>query len=78
MVAAPAGTRKPVLATVVGIGSPVLVFALYALLGNPGALNPEPTAGAAGEHALGQRQIEAITARLAERLRGNGTTAMPG
>jgi cytochrome c-type biogenesis protein CcmH len=54
-------------ATAVGIIVPVAAVALYALLGTPGALNPE--SGAGPQQTVTSEQVEAMVAKLAERMK---------
>jgi cytochrome c-type biogenesis protein CcmH len=63
------GGRKPALA--VGAAVPLLAIALYAGLGNPGALDPARRKGddAAQSHPLSAEQIRAMVERLAQRLK---------
>lgn len=63
--------RKPALATLVGLGVPVLAIGFYVWLGNPESLRPAPAADAAGNHALNPQQIQNMAAKLAERLQSN-------
>ena len=66
--------RKLALAAVLGVGLPALVAGLYFVLGSPDAIKPQQEAGpgAAGSpHSLGPQQIQAMTAKLAERLQAN-------
>jgi cytochrome c-type biogenesis protein CcmH len=52
------------LAWAVGAGVPLLAAALYLLVGNPGALAPQPD-----PHAITVQQLEVMVERLAARLR---------
>jgi cytochrome c-type biogenesis protein CcmH len=52
------------LAWAVGAGVPLLAAALYLLVGNPGALAPQPD-----PHAITAQQLEVMVERLAARLR---------
>lgn len=74
----PAATHRrrgsgPWLAIAVGVGVPLLAIALYQRLGEPGALDPRvvagppPAASPAGDGVT--PEVEAMVARLAERLR---------
>lgn len=66
--------RKLALAAALGVGLPALVVGLYFLLGSPDAMKPQQAAGAGGAaspHSLGPQQIEAMAAKLAERLQVN-------
>ncbi|NJD35741.1 MAG: c-type cytochrome biogenesis protein CcmI [Betaproteobacteria bacterium] len=66
--------RKLALAAMLGVGLPALVVGLYFMLGSPDAIKPQQAAGAgdAGSpHSLGPQQIQAMTAKLAERLQNN-------
>ena len=62
--------RKLALAAVLGLAMPALVVGLYVKLGTPDSLKPQATTEA-GSHALTPQQIEAMTAKLAERLQNN-------
>ena len=62
--------RKLALAAVLGLAMPALVVGLYVKLGTPESLRPQ-AAAEAGSHALTPQQIEAMTAKLAERLQNN-------
>ena len=62
--------RKLALAAVLGLAMPALVVGLYWKLGTPESLRPQ-AAAEAGSHALTPQQIEAMTAKLAERLQNN-------
>jgi len=66
--------RKLTLAVVLGVGLPALVVGLYFMLGSPEAMKPQQAAdagGSAGAHSLGPQQIQAMAAKLAERLQAN-------
>jgi cytochrome c-type biogenesis protein CcmH len=66
--------RKLILAVILGIALPALVVGLYFMLGSPDAIKPQQDAGtgAAGSpHSLGPQQIQAMAAKLAERLQNN-------
>jgi cytochrome c-type biogenesis protein CcmH len=61
-------------AVAVGLVIPVLAVSLYGLLGTPKALDPatlvaQPSPGQAGQAAVSPAQIEAMVARLAEKLK---------
>lgn len=62
--------RKLVLAAVLGVAIPALVAGLYVKLGTPESLKPQ-AAAEPGSHALTPQQIQAMTAKLAERLQIN-------
>jgi len=69
--AAPA-RRSRAAAIAIGIALPLLSVALYLGLGNPQGLDPAKQAGTQGAaHALAPEQIEAMVARLAQRLESN-------
>jgi cytochrome c-type biogenesis protein CcmH len=59
--------RAGIAATVVGIAVPIAAIALYALLGNPQAMFPGP----GPDQAVGAEQIEAMVAKLAERMKSS-------
>lgn len=66
--------RKLTLAVVLGVGLPALVVGLYFMLGSPETMKPQQAAdagGSAGAHSLGPQQIQAMAAKLAERLQAN-------
>lgn len=63
--------RKRTLAAVIGIAVPALTLGLYATLGSPDALKPQPAVDAAGNHSLSPQQIQGMAAKLAERLQNN-------
>jgi cytochrome c-type biogenesis protein CcmH len=69
--------RKLALAAVLGVGLPALAVGLYFMLGSPETMKSQQAAGAAGAgeagspHSLGPQQIEAMAAKLAERLQAN-------
>ena len=66
--------RTLTLAIGLGVGLPALVVGLYFLLGSPEAMKPQQAAdagGSAGAHSLGPQQIQAMAAKLAERLQAN-------
>lgn len=72
----PAGNRRSTALTVgVSVAVPVLAISLYLVLGNPAGVEPQsPTAesqqaGAEQSHAVTQEQIEAMVARLADKLK---------
>ena len=71
--AAPPAARSKVAAIVVVFAVPLVAVSLYLLLGNPQGLNPIQAGAAAQEapHELSQGQIEAMVARLAQRLESN-------
>jgi cytochrome c-type biogenesis protein CcmH len=62
--------RKLALAAVLGVGLPVLVVGVYFMIGSPDAMKPQQ-APDAGSHSLGPQQIQAMAAKLAERLQAN-------
>jgi cytochrome c-type biogenesis protein CcmH len=62
--------RKLALAVVLGLAIPALVIGLYVKLGTPESLKPQ-AAAEPGSHALTPQQIQAMTAKLAERLQSN-------
>jgi cytochrome c-type biogenesis protein CcmH len=64
----PTISRSPRLAALIGVLIPVMALALYLVLGDPRALTGEVAPANSAEHALGREQIEAMVARLAERL----------
>jgi cytochrome c-type biogenesis protein CcmH len=73
---APAAGKRgpgPWLAVAVGVGVPLLAIALYQRLGEPGALDPRVVAGPPSAVSPGADgvtpDVEAMVARLAERLR---------
>lgn len=66
-----ATARKRVLAAIIGIAVPALAVGLYALLGTPDSLKPQPATDAAGNHSLSPQQIQGMAAKLAERLQNN-------
>lgn len=49
-------------------GIPVLAIALYWVLGNPQALNPESVAASGADHAVTAEQVERMVEKLAQRL----------
>lgn len=49
-------------------GIPVLAIALYWVLGNPQALNPESVAAAGADHTVTAEQVERMVEKLAQRL----------
>jgi cytochrome c-type biogenesis protein CcmH len=67
------GKKKNVLAVLLAVLVPVVVFSLYALLGTPDAITGKPVAKSSqeGEHALSAEQISAMVERLALRLQEN-------
>jgi cytochrome c-type biogenesis protein CcmH len=69
--AAPAAGRKLALAAVLGLGVPALAVGMYIWLGTPESLKPQQAATAPGNHALSPQQIQAMAAKLAERLQNN-------
>jgi cytochrome c-type biogenesis protein CcmH len=71
-VATPAGSgqdRKRALAAGLGAAIPILAAAMYLWLGSPESFKPQVADH--GSHALTPQQIQAMTARLAERLQSN-------
>ena len=64
-------TRKRTLAAAIGLALPALAVGLYFLLGTPGAMKPQQATDAEGNHALSPQQIQAMAAKLAERLQNN-------
>lgn len=70
-VVSPAGSRgrKTALAALLGVTIPALAGGMYFWLGEPASLKPQ--AVEPGSHALTPQQIQAMTARLAERLQSN-------
>jgi cytochrome c-type biogenesis protein CcmH len=62
--------RRLALAAALGLAMPALVVGLYLKLGTPDALKPQ-AAAEAGSHALTPQQIQAMAAKLAERLQAN-------
>lgn len=62
--------RRVALAAILGLAMPALVVGLYYKLGTPDALKPQ-AAAEAGSHALTPQQIQAMAAKLAERLQAN-------
>lgn len=67
------GGRKTMLAVALAVAFPVVVGALYWMLGTPDSVAPTATAtaGKEGEHALSPQQISAMVERLALRLQEN-------
>ncbi|MCM2307120.1 MAG: c-type cytochrome biogenesis protein CcmI [Sulfuritalea sp.] len=63
--------RKRTLAAAIGLALPALAVGLYFLLGTPDAMKPQQAADAEGNHALSPQQIQAMAAKLAERLQSN-------
>jgi len=72
-VAAPTDHRRTWLAAVTAAAVCGAAIGLYALLGTPAAFQPTAAAGHAGQnaHAVSPQQIEAMVAKLAERLQAN-------
>lgn len=66
-----ATARKRILAAIIGIAVPALAVGLYAMLGTPDSLKPQPATDAAGNHSLSPQQIQGMAAKLAERLQNN-------
>lgn len=66
-----ASARKRVLAAIIGIVVPAMTVGLYAVLGSPDSLKPQPATDAAGNHSLSPQQIQGMAAKLAERLQNN-------
>lgn len=67
-------TQKLALAVVLGIALPALAVGLYFMLGSPDAMKPQQAAGpadASSPHSLSPQQIQAMAAKLAERLQSN-------
>lgn len=71
--AAPADRRRTWLAVATAIAVCVGAVGLYATLGTPAAFQPAPTAAGGGQnaHAVSPQQIQAMVAKLAERLQDN-------
>ncbi|MBK9021959.1 MAG: c-type cytochrome biogenesis protein CcmI [Sulfuritalea sp.] len=63
--------RKRVLASIIGVAVPALAIGLYAMLGSPDSLKPQPAVDTAGNHSLSPQQIQGMAAKLAERLQDN-------
>jgi cytochrome c-type biogenesis protein CcmH len=63
--------RKRILAAIIGVAVPALAVGLYAMLGSPDSLKPQPATDAAGNHSLSPQQIQGMAAKLAERLQNN-------
>jgi cytochrome c-type biogenesis protein CcmH len=67
---APAIRRPRTTALALGLAVPICAVAIYIVVGNPRALAPEAE-GPASPHGLSTQQFEALTARLAARLKNN-------
>jgi cytochrome c-type biogenesis protein CcmH len=66
--AAPVQRSQGWTAFAASVAVPLLAVSVYLLIGNPGALQAQT---AKGPHGLGQQQMDAMIARLAERLQKN-------
>lgn len=66
--AAPVQRSQGWTAFAASVAVPLLAVSVYLLIGNPGALQART---AEGPHGLGQQQMDAMIARLAERLERN-------
>ncbi len=69
--AAPAPQRSKALAIGVAAAVPLLAIGLYLVIGNPQGLNPAGAEMQGSPHQLSKEQIEAMVARLANRLESN-------
>ncbi len=67
-VALPAQRRYRATAIAVGVAVPLLALGIYLAIGNPGALQTQPSDA---PHGLGQEQMDAMISRLAARLEQN-------
>lgn len=67
-VARPAQRRSGLTAFAASVAVPLLAVFVYLAIGNPGALRAQASES---PHGLGQQQMEAMIARLAERLEKN-------
>lgn len=75
--AAPAPSRSPIAALVVGLAVPVLAAFLYFATGTPEALDAQRVA-AEQSHAMDQGQMEALVERLAAKLRESNDPSPEG
>lgn len=64
----PAASRPRAAAVVLGLAVPICAAAIYGIVGNPRALTPE-AASTGSPHGVSAQQFEALTARLAARLK---------
>ena len=67
---APAVARRPrATAIALGLAVPICAVAIYWIVGNPRAITPPGAQGQASPHGLDPQQFEALTGRLAARLK---------
>jgi len=65
----PSASRPRATAIALGLAVPICAVAIYGIVGNPRALSPEAASMAGGPHGTSAQQFEALTARLAARLK---------
>jgi len=67
---APSSRRPRAAAIALGLAVPICAVGVYGIVGNPGALTPRAESPG-GPHGVSAQQFEALTARLAARLKNN-------